>query len=192
VYPTSWWPGRHLVYADGRTYREQREGAGVQWGDLYLLDQESRPRPLATSPFAEAEGQLSPDSKYLLYVSTETGDCEVYVKGLDDTTGKWRISTGGGYKPRWRPDGGEIFYLTADRTLMTVPVSRTRGFRPGEPTPLFKTRTAGPLCIGTLRYAYAVAQGGQRFLMGVGEPSSSLTVVVNVTGERTHSAAVSR
>jgi hypothetical protein len=102
----------------------------------------------------------------------------VYLKALDDGDAKWRISAGGGFKPRWRPDGGEIFYLTADRTLMSVPVSRTRGFQPGEPTALFKMRTAGTLR-GGLRYSYAVAQGGQRFLMYVGEPTSSLTVVVN-------------
>jgi hypothetical protein len=130
------------------------------------------------------EGQLTPDSKYLLYTSNETGDHEVYVKSLDDAAGKWRVSTGGGFRPRWRPDGGEIFYPTADRTLMSVPVSWTRGFQPGEPTALFKTRTAGPLRLG-LRYSYAVAQGGQRFLMNVGEPTSSLTVVVNATGEHT-------
>jgi hypothetical protein len=179
LWPTSWWPGRYLV-----TYTEQSKGPGAQVGDLYLLDRESQLRPLATSPFSEMEGQLTPDSKHLLYTSNETGDYEVYVKAVDDAAGKWRVSTGGGYKPRWRPDGGEIFYLTADRTLMAVPVSWTRGFQPGQPTPLFKTRTVDWLGEG-LRYLYAVAQGGQRFLMWVGEPTSSLTVVVNATGEHT-------
>jgi len=187
TYPTSWWPGRALVYMDARTFYERGEDSRVQWGDLYLLDGHSRSQPLATSPYSEMEGQLTPDSKYLLYTSNETGDHEVYVKSLDDAAGKWRVSTGGGFRPRWRPDGGEIFYLT-DRTLMSVPVSWTRGFQPGQPTALFKTRTAGPLRLG-LRYTYAVAQGGQRFLMYVGEPFSSLTVVVNATGERAQETA---
>jgi hypothetical protein len=187
VFPTSWWPGRYLVYAAGRT----DEGSDTQWGDLYLLDPDAGPRPLAASRFSELEGQLTPDSKYLLYTSTETGNSEVYVKALDNAGGKWRVSTAGGYSPRWRPDGGEIFYLTADRTLIAVPVSWARGFQAGPPTPLFKTRTAGPLGTG-MRYTYAVAQGGQRFLMYVGEPSSSLTVVVNATSEPSPSAAAPR
>jgi Tol biopolymer transport system component len=182
LWPTSWWPGRYLVTYNERSTNEQSTGPGAQRGDLYLLDRESQLRPLATSPFSEMEGQLTPDAKYLLYTSNETGDHEVYVKAVDDAAGKWRVSTGGGYKPRWRPDASEIFYLTGDRTLMAVPVSWTRGFQPGQPTPLFKTRTVDWLGPG-LRYLYAVARGGQRFLMWVGEPTSSLTVVVNATGE---------
>jgi hypothetical protein len=112
-----------------------------------------------------------------LYDSTETGELAVYVKSLEDGR-KWRISTGGGHKPRWRPDGSEIFYLTPDRTLVAVPVSWQSGFQPGRPVPLFKTRIVGPLFAG-MRYPYAVTRDGQRFLMYVGEPSSPLAVVIN-------------
>ena len=36
---------------------------------------------------------------------------------------KWPISVNGGYEPRWRSNGRELYYLAEDQTLMAVPVS---------------------------------------------------------------------
>ena len=55
-------------------------------------------------------GQFSPDSRWVAYVSDETGRYEVYVESLPRGKGRWRISTGGGIQPRWRRDGRELFY----------------------------------------------------------------------------------
>ena len=165
----SWWPGKHLVYIND---------GDVESHGLYMLEG-SEPKKIETYT---GHGQLPPSSDVLLYDSNETGQIQIYAKSLTDSSKKWNISVRGGHKPRWRSDGKEIFYLSPDRTLMAVPVSWGKGFEPGTATPLFKTRIAGSLFTG-MRSPYAVTRDGQRFLMYVGEPSSSLTIVTNAVSQ---------
>jgi hypothetical protein len=88
--------------------------------------------------------------------------------------GKWKISTDGGDKPRWRRDGKELYYLALNGRLMAVAVRSTATtFEPGVAVPLFETRTRG--------YApYDVAPDG-RFLINTVDTASSalITVVLN-------------
>ena len=85
------------------------------------------------------------------------------------------ISTTGGYKPRWHPNGRELFYLALDGTMMSVPVSVGKIFEPGVPVALFKTNTTG-------FFPYVVAADG-RFLVNTSSESGSvqspITVVLN-------------
>jgi Tol biopolymer transport system component len=81
----------------------------------------------------QKEAQLSPDQKWVAYVSTEAGPNDVFLTKFkfDSATGvathgeSIRISEGGGIAPRWRRDGKELLYLTPDgaRFLFAVPVS---------------------------------------------------------------------
>jgi eukaryotic-like serine/threonine-protein kinase len=50
---------------------------------------------------------------------------------------RWRISTDGGAQPRWRSDGKELFYVSADRKIMSVAVKTVPAFEAGSPSPLF-------------------------------------------------------
>jgi hypothetical protein len=43
------------------------------------------------------------------------------------------ISTSGGFEPRWRGDGREIFYVTADRRIMAVAVTSGASLRTSPP-----------------------------------------------------------
>jgi Tol biopolymer transport system component len=61
--------------------------------------------------FSGHEAQLSPDGKYLAYVSDVTGRSEVYVRLLLDAQHPTKISDRGGVQPRWRRDGKELFYI---------------------------------------------------------------------------------
>ena len=54
--------------------------------------------------------------------SNESGRFEIYAETVPRSDGKWPVSTNGGYEPRWRADGREIYYLSEDRTLMAVPL----------------------------------------------------------------------
>jgi Tol biopolymer transport system component len=64
-------------------------------------------------------GQLSPDARWLAYLSDESGRVEVYVQPFSPedaaagkpVAGKWQVSTAGGAQPRWRADGKELFYV---------------------------------------------------------------------------------
>lgn len=61
---------------------------------------------------------LSRDGRFLAYTSTESGRRhDVYVETLPPSDRKWSISNNGGYEPRWRADGREIYYLSGDTTV---------------------------------------------------------------------------
>jgi Tol biopolymer transport system component len=82
-------------------------------GDLFVknLDSESPPRPLIQTEFTEGRSALSPDGRWLAYESDRTGRNEVYVvpfPAVDE--GQWQISSTGGSRPRWNPNGRELFF----------------------------------------------------------------------------------
>jgi Tol biopolymer transport system component len=140
------------------------------------------PVALVQSEFQEIQGQPSPDGRWLAYVSNESGRYEVYVRSLTGE-GKWPVSTTSGLEPKWRRDGKEIFYLAADRSLMSVAVRSTAStFEVSTPTRLFETRMSTLPNTSYARNQYDVTPDGQRFLINQpwGDASaSSITVVVN-------------
>ena len=71
----------------------------------------------------KADGQFSPDGKWVAYQSDETGEWEVYISPASGGGGKLQVSRGGGKEPRWRGDGKEIFYLDPKGNLMSVVLS---------------------------------------------------------------------
>jgi serine/threonine-protein kinase len=79
-------------------------------GDLWAKPLEGDPRALIESPFEEYQPQLSPDGRWLAYVSTESGNEKVYVQPYPSLNRRWLVSRGGGREPRWSPLGGELFY----------------------------------------------------------------------------------
>ena len=91
-----------------------------------------------------------------------------------------QVSTAGGYEPRWRGDGREIYYLSEDRKLMAVPVDAGPSF--GVPKPLFQTRVLAG--VNALRMSYVPSRDGQRFLVNTqtgDPPPNPITVVLNWT-----------
>ncbi len=143
-----------------------------------------QPIPLPTAGNAR-DGQFSPDGRWVAYQSDESGRFEVYVRGFP-SGGQWQVSTEGGFRPRWRPDGRELFYISPERKLMTVTVESGEPFRASPPRILFQTKLAGPLVTG-IRSNYAVAPpDGKRFLIvtETGQaPPPSITVVLNWQSE---------
>ena len=132
------------------------------------------------TPFHDVQGVLSPDGHWLAYASDESGAFEVYVQAFPDSQAKRLVSRGGGAEPRWRADGRELFYVSADRRLMVVATTIGQAFEAGTPALLFETKVRD---LGfTFGKRYDVTPDGQRFvvdeLIGRGKPSV-LTVVVN-------------
>jgi hypothetical protein len=130
-------------------------------------------------------GEFSPDGRWLVYESNESGRYEVYVQPFPQAGGKWQVSSAGGTQPRWRRDGRELYYVAPDARLMAVAVAPgvdSTALNLGAPVPLFQTRLVS-VSGGPARQSYAVARDG-RFLMStiVDDPSPSpITVVVNWT-----------
>ena len=92
------------------------------------------PRPVVQGPKNELLPSISPDSRYVAYVSDESDRWEVYVTRFPEGGGRWQVSTDGGVQPRWTDK--ELFYLQGE-TLMAVPIDTRTGFNPGTPKALF-------------------------------------------------------
>ncbi len=109
-------------------------------------------------------GQISPDGKWVVYASDESGNWEIYVTSFPGAAGKWQVSRGGGTEPRWRGDGKEIFYISPSGTLMAVSVNGETTFATGTPTPLFQVHGRAPIS-STDIFTYDVTKDGNRFLV---------------------------
>jgi eukaryotic-like serine/threonine-protein kinase len=161
--PTDWSPdGRSVVFA--------RLNPRTQW-DLWRLPissdgQRHDPVPLLETEFNEHLGRFSPNGRWLAYVSDESGTNEVYVRAYPTSAMVKRISTNGGSEPRWRGDGKELFFLTADGTVMAVNVSSESTFDVDPPAALFTFRMGSTRNSG-YDVRYTVAPDGQRFLVSV-------------------------
>ena len=132
--------------------------------------------------FHDAYGRLSPDGRWLAYVSDESGRGEVYVRAFPSGDGRRQVSTDGGLEPMWRQDGKELFYLAPDRSLMSVVISGDSALDVGPPARLFETRMSLVFNPTYTRNQYVVSADGQRFLINqppAVAPSSPITVVVN-------------
>jgi Tol biopolymer transport system component len=142
-------------------------------------------RRLLDTPAVELNGQISPDGRWVAYVSNEGGVNDVYVRPRLWGSGRWPISTTGGSQPQWAPDGHELYYVAADGRLMAVRVSATdSAFGIQAPEPLFPLRV--PVDLTVLRPAsihqYAPLPGGQRFVINRVTPRvepNPFTLVVN-------------
>jgi Tol biopolymer transport system component len=138
----------------------EEQNATTNW-DLGVLpvDGSAPPKMVVNTRFSERLGALSPDGRFLAYTSNETGQPEVYVVNFPDVSEKWPVSAGGGTKPRWRGDGGELFFLSGSSALMSVTIKTGTGFAPSVPQRLFALEV-----IGSDGWDYAVSADGQRFL----------------------------
>ena len=97
------------------------------------LTGDTSPLPILRSHFNETDGRVSPDGRWLAYVSDESGKSEVYVQRFLSPGGKWRISSMGGSEPQWSHNGQEIFYMATDQKLMAVSVRAGFSLDPGTP-----------------------------------------------------------
>ncbi len=69
------------------------------------------------TPFLEAMPEFSPDGRWLAYTSNESGIQEVYVRPFPGPGGRWQISAGGGYQPRWSRDGRELLFVGSEERV---------------------------------------------------------------------------
>jgi len=153
--------------------------------DIWVLplSGDRKPHPFLNGTFDEFDPRLSPDGRYLAYVSNESGRDEVYVQTYPDRSDKWQVSTHGGSDPHWTAGGHEIDYLSLDQHMMAVAIRSSPSFDPGTPQSLFATKVLFP---GNQRAHYDVSADGRSFVMFVQTLQQALpttTVVVNWTSE---------
>ncbi len=152
----------------GNAWDWSRDGKYVlvrKGNELWSLSWPERvAKPLLQATWTVRNAQFSPDGRWMAYASNETGSMEVYVSSFPSVNGKWQVSSGGGQEPRWRQDGKELFYLSADGTMMAAAVTTGASFKAGSPVALFQTHRRLP--VSSLDdFSYDVSGDGQRFLI---------------------------
>jgi Tol biopolymer transport system component len=157
---TSWSPdGRFLIYYSlGQpTHVKLLAASGPA---------DRAPVPVVDPQFTSITARFSPDGRWIIYNSNESGKNEVSVRPFDPATGTPGapivLTSGGGRTPLWRGDGKEIFYLSQDGMVTAMEVSTASGFKAGAPKPLFKAPEAVSF--------WDVTADGSRFLMPVPVP----------------------
>jgi Tol biopolymer transport system component len=144
--------------------------------NLFLLPmpEGGTPRPLVRSPARDLGGWPSPDGRWLLFASEESGRFELYVQSFPEPGRKMAISQNGAAAGWWRNGGRQILFLGGDlRTMMRVDVDSGPTLRVGTP------QTVALLPPGGSRAD--ITPDGQRFLALVPDQSGtgSITLVQN-------------
>ena len=177
-HPTDWTrDGKYLVVNHGRIGAQQ----------ILLLPMSGDRKPLPLFPDAKHDnfdGRVSPDGKWIAYVSTEFAANEIYVTSFPSGRGQWQISSGGAQPaPVWGPDGKTLYFVSnagdvVEAKLQTSATSiAVEGLHP-----LFRS----PFLTTTVRTVFDVdPKSGQRFIGSVAPDASALplNIITNWTAE---------
>jgi len=183
----SWSPdGKLLVYS----LNDPQTGRDI-WAVSVIG--ERKPFAIVHGQRAQVMPQVSPDGKWLAYLSDESGRYEVYVTSFPSGQGRWQLTTqsSSNESVRWRADSKELFYTssTEPRKMMAIPVNPSGPtFQWGAPQELFVTGYVGISHPGGGSYQdYVVSPNGQRFLIPhpdspvIANTSLPINVVLNWT-----------
>jgi eukaryotic-like serine/threonine-protein kinase len=154
----SLWPyqmspdGHHLLYF-----------AGVSGAmDIMMMSLDDfKSTPLIQTRFNECDGALSPDGRWLAYVSNESGRYEIYLTTFPPSSTKLAVTSNGGCDPIWSKDGGQLFYVNSSTDeLWSVPV------KSGNPPQfgVYRRIHPGPLDYVTA-HSFALDPKGERILI---------------------------
>ncbi len=135
--------------------------------------------PLAASRFSETHPALSPDGRWLAFVSDQSGESEIYVRTLSGDGDLLQVSRGGGVEPVWSRDGRELFYRgTVDGRPELVAASvRTAPFAVTARRSLFPVTD---MVTGTPHANYDVSPDGRSFVMVRRSPGTRIMIIQNL------------
>jgi serine/threonine protein kinase/Tol biopolymer transport system component len=171
VIPSSFSPdGKRLAYFEANP----ETGSDIWTVPLEASESDhptaGKPEPFLRTAAAELNPTFSPDGRWMAYQSDESGDLEVYVRPFPGPGGKWRISTAGGFMPKWSRAGRELAYETRDGSLMMVSyIVHGDTFVPGKPR-LWSTRQI-PIAPGGQNMD--LAPDGKHFAVLLAQPASA-------------------
>jgi Tol biopolymer transport system component len=185
--PMGWSPdGRFLLYFN--------VGSNFNY-DIFVQPMfgDKKPLPLLATQFREMWAALSPDGKWLAYMSDQSGRNEVYVRQFaaaggsgKQLEGEWQISTAGGGFPVWRRDSRELYYVSLSGELMAAAITAQNATpQNGLPIRLFATRIAGAGVETGMGRQFDVAPDG-RFLINVelDDPLEPIRLLMNWRPDR--------
>jgi len=165
---------------DGRYLIFERQAASHH-NEIWCLPLfgDRKPFPvIENQQFDVRQPALSPDGKWLAYMSIESGRAEIYVMPFMQGSGKWLVSTSGGHFPLWRHDGRELFFISLDNKMISAEIAvQGTSLIIGKVAPLFQ---ANP--VSSTGWPYDVSSDGKRFIVDTQadeKASEPLTLIVN-------------
>lgn len=105
-------------------YQVDTSGADVYYR---ALRGDTTAHPVANSKFLETMARISPDGKWIAFVTDESGMGQVVVQPFPGPGARTQVSTQGGSEPIWSRDNGQLFYRGSGK-LMSATVSATPSF----------------------------------------------------------------
>lgn len=166
--------GRYLLFS-------RKESGPGSHSEIWAvpLTGERKPFVVLRGQFNLHQESISPDGKWLAYVSDESGRPEVYVAPFLRGGGKSLVSASGGNYPLWRRDGKELFYRSFDQKIISVAIVESGAdLTIGKVQPLFQANPAA----GGIGAMYDVAADGKKFVIpsqGPEQVAVPLKLVVN-------------
>jgi Tol biopolymer transport system component len=170
-----------VLFAPGDGSMVVRTVGGAGRRDIWLVPTGGGGRlvPLLTTSANEVAPVVSPNGRWLAYVSDESGKSEVYVRPFPSGGARTQVSLEGGTEPLWSPRGDEIFYRSGAAFLAAaVRASPSGEFEVNRRTLLFSERNYAADITHTV---YDVLPDGSRFVVVRRlESASYLTVTLNL------------
>jgi Tol biopolymer transport system component len=148
------------------------------------IEQGAKPIATGDRDFMKDQLHLSPDGTRVAYNAIRAGRQEVFVAAFPSFSGTVQVSGEGGVQPLWSKNGKELFYLAADKNLMSVQIKPGALIDASAPKALFRTSLSGAYCCSE----YAISGDGQRVyvLEPVASQEDSLHVITRWDGEDGH------
>ena len=170
---------------------------------------ELKPIQVTKTSFVERLPRISPDSRWIAYLSNKSGQEELYVQSFPEPGIEQQVSIGtaagraiGGVQLRWSRDGKELYYFTAQPPRIMVVSIKPAGSSLNAAAPVLLFRHPGGNISGALsgifsvttdeRFLLTVAPGGAAAVAGTplitaSNPAAALpiTVIVNWAAGRT-------
>jgi Tol biopolymer transport system component len=171
---------------DGKVLAFRQYNTETSWDVMTLAiegDEKSgwksgQPQVFVNSVSYEMEPAFSPDGRWLAYMSSESGKFEVYVRPFPGPGGKWQISNGGGWYPKWSHDGKELLYRGPDNKITAVTYAASGdSFHADKPQPWSPSQLRDHW-IGFITYNFDPHPDGKRVVV-LKAPGTEDDAVVN-------------
>ena len=182
----------HSFSGDGNTVVYTIRGESGSDDIFALFPGDATPLAIVATDAEEHSPALSPNGRWLAYVSHESGEMHVYIAAFPSGDGKRRVTTNEGNGPLWRQDSGALFFQEAvgenysedGRAFRVAAVGSGETLALGQSESLFETYNRSAPRVSTTFVnsgtTYHAAEDGTRFLRVYKSPPEPLTEIVVV------------
>lgn len=116
------------ISKDGKTLVYSFTASSGDFGvGIYDLETQEKRQFHPPQGFSEVFPSLSPDSQWMAFSTSETGQMEVFVESMEPGGGRYRVSSNGGTGSQWSADGQFLFFLTSNGEIRSVAVDYLQG-----------------------------------------------------------------